>query len=241
MFQYSDDLGAASVFEPGTLSGQRLMTTLGNSLTASPVYAYHDHLGTPRRWRLGNKSIARTYEYDPYGNIYAGSGIFTTIPRIYALHEFDMGLQQYRAPFRHYRPTMARSTTLDPLGMIDGPNMYAYVGGDVINLLDPMGLHFSKGNTEVLICRGLCKTLNVMLRSVRNLWGAGLFAACVTVLTKTTGGVGAVAGGVTICRKLATLGRKGSGKYIDYIDCLCQRECDKKDEDTCKSPRDCSF
>ena len=34
---------------------------------------------------------------------------------------------------------MARWTTVDPLGMVDGPNMYGYVMGDPINSLDIYG------------------------------------------------------------------------------------------------------
>ena len=107
----------------------------------NPAYIYlaHDHLGTVRQWRFANKNSARAIEYDPYGNIYGQSG-FVNMPSIYALHEFDFALKQYRTPFRQYRPIMARWTTPDPLGMIDGPNRYAYVGGRVVIALDRLGL-----------------------------------------------------------------------------------------------------
>ena len=61
------------------------------------------------------------------------------MPRIYALHEFDLALQQYRAPYRNYSPSMGRWTTLDPAGMVDGPNMYAYVRGNPARNLDIKG------------------------------------------------------------------------------------------------------
>ncbi|NLV46185.1 MAG: hypothetical protein GXY07_16985 [Candidatus Hydrogenedentes bacterium] len=62
------------------------------------------------------------------------------MPRVYALHEFDLALLQYRAPYRNYSPSMARWTTLDPAGMVDGPNMYAYVKGNPIYSSDILGL-----------------------------------------------------------------------------------------------------
>jgi RHS repeat-associated protein len=137
-----DDYGgmlATNVFEPGASNGPRLAQMMFGTLTGGlPVYAYHDHLGTVRQWRFANKNSARAIEYDPYGNIYGQSGFFN-MPRIYAHHEFDSALKQYRAPFRHYRPTMARWTTPDPMGMIDGPNMYGYVGGNPIANADPTG------------------------------------------------------------------------------------------------------
>lgn len=138
-----DDYGgmlATNVFEPGASNGPRLAQMMFGTLTGGlPVYAYHDHLGTVRQWRFANKNSARAIEYDPYGNIYGQSGFFN-MPRIYAHHEFDSALKQYRAPFRHYRPTMARWTTSDPMGMIDGPNMYAYVKGKPVYQTDCLGL-----------------------------------------------------------------------------------------------------
>jgi hypothetical protein len=62
-----------------------------------------------RQWRFATKNSARAIEYDPYGNIYGQNG-FVNMPRIFALHEFDSALKQYRALFRHYRPAMALSS-----------------------------------------------------------------------------------------------------------------------------------
>ena len=130
---------ASSVFEPGAQVGSILAQVFGTLASGTPVYAYHDHLATVRQWRYPNKNLARANEYDPYGNFYSYSG-YLPMPRVYALHEFDLALQQYRAPYRNYSPSMARWTTLDPLGMVDGPNMYAYVGGRVVFAIDFLGL-----------------------------------------------------------------------------------------------------
>jgi len=130
---------ASSVFEPGAQVGSILAQMMGTLASGAPVYAYHDHLATVRQWRYPNKNLARANEYDPYGNFYSYSG-YMPMPRIYALHEFDLALQQYRAPYRNYSPSMARWTTLDPAGMVDGPNMYVYVGGKQIDSYDPLGL-----------------------------------------------------------------------------------------------------
>jgi len=125
-------------FEPGQAVGQRLAQSIGVA-TAYQVYAVHDHLGTVRHWRLHNQNSARAYEHDPYGNPYAGGGVFS-LPNIYALYEYDTALQQFRAPWRDYSPAMARWTTPDPLGMVDGTNVFAYVKGNPVNYMDLYGL-----------------------------------------------------------------------------------------------------
>jgi RHS repeat-associated protein len=54
-------------------------------------------------------------------------------------HDLDPATGLYFAPFRYYYPTGARWMTRDPLGMVDGPNVYAYAGGHPINRIDPLG------------------------------------------------------------------------------------------------------
>jgi RHS repeat-associated protein len=41
---------------------------------------------------------------------------------------------------RQYDPSIARYTQPDPLGLVDGPSRYAYVGNDPLQKVDPSGL-----------------------------------------------------------------------------------------------------
>jgi RHS repeat-associated protein len=53
-----------------------------------------------------------------------------------------LGLYYYKARF--YSPYLGRFLQTDPIGVVDDMNMYAYVGNDPINGIDPSGLLLEK-------------------------------------------------------------------------------------------------
>ena len=53
---------------------------------------------------------------------------------------WDQHLQLYHVRHRAFDPKLMRWLQPDPLGEIDGPNPYAYVGWDPFNRIDPYGL-----------------------------------------------------------------------------------------------------
>jgi len=116
---------------------------LGELVGANPATAAlrtytRDHLGSTRGVFDKDGNSLGTFEYTPYGGAYFASGPADVTHR-FTGHDWDAATGQYFAPFRYYAPDQGRWTTRDPLGMIDGPNMYAYVGGNPVTYVDPLG------------------------------------------------------------------------------------------------------
>jgi RHS repeat-associated protein len=81
----------------------------------------------------GNTISVRSY--DEYGAASATPNRFGYTGQMWIP---EIGLYYYKARF--YSPTQGRFLSPDPIGYGDGPNMYAYVGNDPINMTDPTGL-----------------------------------------------------------------------------------------------------
>ncbi len=104
--------------------------------------------------REGTDVIER-YEYDPYGTcrIYAGWNAaegredLTVIgasridnPIRYAGYHFDAETELYHVRHRMYSPSLQRWLQRDPMGYLDGVDLYQYVRSLPPTLVDPWGL-----------------------------------------------------------------------------------------------------
>ena len=83
--------------------------------------------------------LVQSYQYDAYGNILSSTGSETN-PYQFSTKEFSSRSNLIHFGARTYDPMTGRFISKDPLGMIDGPNLYAYVNNNPINLIDPYGL-----------------------------------------------------------------------------------------------------
>jgi RHS repeat-associated protein len=113
--------------------------------TGGQTYYYtQDALGSVVRILDQNRATKNTYEYLPWGEIYAQTEVianrytFTGRER-----NADGRTMHYRA--RGYLPHTGRFGQEDPLGFIDGINAYRYVRNSPCTFVDPSGLSCASG------------------------------------------------------------------------------------------------
>ena len=80
--------------------------------------------------------------YDPYG--VGGGPNLGAVRYTGQYHLPTTGLYYYKS--RVYAPALGQFLQTDPIGYNGGMNLYAYVGGDPVNLTDPMGLLCFEGS-----------------------------------------------------------------------------------------------
>jgi RHS repeat-associated protein len=110
------------------------------------IYAIHaDHLDTPRVILDAQGNVRWRWMGEPFG---ASAAEEQPTPGLAALQQnLRFPGQQYEAfggrhynHFRDYDPTMGRYVQSDPIGLNGGINTYAYVNGNPLTYVDPLGL-----------------------------------------------------------------------------------------------------
>ncbi len=101
-------------------------------------YYQQDAFGSVVGLTTENGQLATTYHYDPFGNTTV-VGEPSDNPFQYTGRENDgTGLYYYRA--RYYSPELQRFISEDPVGFEGGDaNLFAYVGNNPVNWIDPEG------------------------------------------------------------------------------------------------------
>jgi RHS repeat-associated protein len=103
-------------------------------------YAYlYDGKGNVAAVLDGSQNVVAAYRYAPFGELLAQTGSLTQ-PFGFSTKRYDAqtGLIHYQ--YRPYAPAIGRWLTRDPLGEAGGMNLYAFVGNNPVNWVDPWGL-----------------------------------------------------------------------------------------------------
>lgn len=153
-------LDKARVIEEQESAATTLTYVYGNQIDEvlqmenGAIYYYHPNiLGSIDAITDSSGNVVEYYRYDAYGEpsvydsgwIYQDSSSGVDNPYLFTGRRWDeeTGLYYYRA--RYYSSTIGRFLQHDPLGYKDSMNMYEYVRGNPINLVDPFG----KENTGI--------------------------------------------------------------------------------------------
>ena len=89
-------------------------------------------------------SLIQTNSYDAFGVPAASNdGLFQYTGQLWLE---DAGVYSYKN--RTYHAELGVFMQTDPIGQSGGINLYAYVGGDAINLVDPLGLKMERPETS---------------------------------------------------------------------------------------------
>jgi RHS repeat-associated protein len=113
----------------------------GEQIGGVNYYYTTDHLGSVREMTDATGAVRARYEYDPYGRQTKIGGDLEAdfgFTGFYRHQASGLNLTLFRA----YDAELGRWTTRDPIAEEGGLNLYAYVMGDPINLVDPLGLRW---------------------------------------------------------------------------------------------------
>lgn len=131
------------------LTGAGIDEQFSRTASGSTQSYLTDNLGSTLALTSSAGAIQTSYAYDPYGNTTA-TGTLSYNSKQYTGRENDgKGLYYYRA--RYYSPAYGRFISEDPIGFAGGVNAYAYVGGNPIAAIDPLGLCGHQHDYEVKV------------------------------------------------------------------------------------------
>lgn len=167
-----EDTGTGAVMKRRYLYGAGLDEAVAIDSNGSRYLVYQDALGSTELITDNSNAVLERYEYDAFGVPTVRNAAGTAITGAYGRPtssiknalwftgaRWDGESAQYYMRARQYDPVTGRFLSADPLGLIDGPNAYAYAFSDPANWCDPFGLSSEPGwfaNAYTATLNGLC-------------------------------------------------------------------------------------
>jgi len=140
---------------------------LAGTAQAETYYFHNDHLGTPQALTDKDQNVVWEANYTPFGEANITKEDVEMNLRLPGQY-FDQETGLHYNYFRSYDPNTGRYLQSDPIGLIAGPNTYAYADQNPIINLDLYGLAKDSitARIEALIAKG-------DVRSLQNLFDSG--------------------------------------------------------------------
>jgi len=119
--------------------------TVNAAAVAQLHYIHADHLNTPRVITNQASQVVWRWDHtepfgaDPANSNPSGLGTFEFNLRLPGQY-FDKETNTHYNAARDYDPAIGRYVQSDPIGLVGGINIYAYVGGNPLSFTDPAGL-----------------------------------------------------------------------------------------------------
>lgn len=122
-----------------------VLNSSGSVVSRNLTYVHTDHINTPRIMSDAAKAVVWQWEGDANNMLYPlldpdGNGVDTMLDLGFPGQIRDDETSFFYNMNRYYDPVMARYTQSDPLGLVAGLNTYAYVDGNPLSVVDPLGL-----------------------------------------------------------------------------------------------------
>ena len=135
--------------------------------SGAKYYLHYDQVGSLRAVSDANGNVVKAIAYDTYGNILRDTNPGYTVPFGFAGGLYDPDTKLTHFGFREYDSFTGKWTAKDPISFAGGDsNLYGYVLGDPVDLVDPWGLSY-KDMLSRALARLSRNKVNALLNGAR--------------------------------------------------------------------------
>jgi RHS repeat-associated protein len=131
--------------------GGLLKVVYNGTQTTNCFVAYDGNGSVSGLVNAANGTVIGQYEYGPFGEVIRATGPMAKAnPFRFSTKYQDDETDLLYYGYRHYNVSMGRWLSRDPIGEEGGPNLYAMVGNDTVDLIDHLGL-LDTGKVRIII------------------------------------------------------------------------------------------